>query len=283
MNSEPILVPEDRPFRILQLTDFHSDAGEEARAATHAMVEDFVRRYSPDFLAVTGDIWCADEQPDRASDLQREEIAFIDSFELPWAFAWGNHDAGVDRLPESLALFDDTRHCCKRWGDDRGSLRVELEARSTGRVVWELYFLNSGLSWEPERDLKWFLETTTNANESSQESIPRIVFFHIPLRNYAEAMAEGRAGGTAREEVLCWGDEEGRVEEIIKLAGRVRACFCGHSHRNDFHFREDGILFSYGRCTGHGGYGEDLPRGAKLISLDARDGSLGVRTVVPEA
>ncbi len=86
--------------------------------------------------------------------------------------------------------------------------------------------------------------------------------------------------------MLCWGDEDGHVEAALKAAGRnggtgnVRACFCGHSHKNDFHFEEDGILFACGRATGHGGYGgEALKKGAKFIDLGRDRDDIAFRTV----
>lgn len=53
-------------FRILQLTDFHSDKGDALANQTYADIRSIVNHARPDLLAVTGDIWCCDDDPKRA-------------------------------------------------------------------------------------------------------------------------------------------------------------------------------------------------------------------------
>ena len=108
--------------------------------------------------------------------------------------------------------------------------------------------------------------------------MPAVAFFHIPLKQYETARLAGRFAGAGNEEVLCWGDD-GSILKRFKQAGTIRACFTAHSHRNDFYFEDDGITLAYGRATGHGGYGDDLPKGAKLIVLDGNTGQISFQTV----
>ena len=128
-------------------------------------------------------------------------------------------------------------------------------------------------------DLAWFTEETARLRTMRGQTVPTLLFFHIPLKCYAEAVERDAYTGLALEAVSCWGDEAGLGAGILKRAGGVRACFCGHNHRCDFHFEEDGILFSYGRITGHGGYGHDIARGAKLIQLNPLGDHLEAETV----
>lgn len=60
----------------------------------------------------------------------------------------------------------------------------------------------------------------------------------------------------------------------------MRACFVGHSHKNDYYFEEDGIVFAFGRATGYGGYGgEALEKGATLLVLGPQPGAFQFQTV----
>src|SRR5690606_1014064 len=86
----------------------------------------------------------------------------------------------------------------------------------------------------------------------------------------------------ANEEVLHAGDEEGEGARLFTLYDGACACFCGHSHRNDFYFIRGGVTFAYGRATGAGGYGDDVPKGAKLIELATGGGRRRFKTVFPD-
>jgi len=129
--------------------------------------------------------------------------------------------------------------------------------------------LNSGPQWHLPEDLRWFQEETRRLTRARGKIIPAIAYFHIPLKNYQDAIDQGRTIGAGDEFILNWGDEEGLAAPIFKQAGNIRACFTAHSHKNDFWFEEDGVVFAYGRATGYGGYGgEELRKGGKLLELD---------------
>lgn len=276
-----------QPFRILQLTDFHSDVSEEQNEATRRAVRAMVRNTMPGLLAVTGDVWCGDEHPDAAPMWMARDIQFLDSLAVPWAFAWGNHDYAGD-FGEAMARLEGAKWSAVPPGTAGGCYRIELRCAGGGVPAWDLFFINSGLRWEPAQ-LDWFSGEAARLNTTRIRPLPALCFFHIPLGNYKAAAEEGRCMGVAEEEVLCWGDEDNWAAPILKRAGRkagnlrpgnVRACFCGHSHKNDFYFEEDGVIFSYGRATGMGGYGgEVLPKGGKLIELDPGSDVFSFRTV----
>jgi len=269
--------PENEAFRILQLTDFHSDVSEYANGRTRADVRVMVTRHRPHFLAVTGDIWCGDGHPDTAAMWMARDLDFIASLETPWAFTWGNHDYAED-VASAQARIAATPHYAAPAMTPRGECHIAVD-RPGGTPAWDLFFLNTRDAWQLPSDLEWFLARSQALADSRGCIVPALVFFHIPLRRYQVAIDEGRFSGVALEEVLSWGDEADTGADLIASAGNVRACFCGHSHRNDGHFEENGVLFAYGRSTGYGGYGDDLRKGAKLISLAHDGGRVDFETV----
>lgn len=264
-------------YRILQLTDFHSDQSEYENERTRADVRALVARYRPHFLAVTGDIWCGDSQPDTAAMWMGRDLEFIASLDTPWAFTWGNHDFATDfaRAQDRIAS---TPHYAAPDTTPRGECHLEV-CHAHGGVAWDLFFVNSGAEWHLPDDLNWFLDYSEKLATSRGRVMPALLFFHIPLMRYQIAIDEVRAHGIALEEVLCWGDEADTGAELILSSGNVRACFCGHSHRNDCWFEEEGVIFAYGRSTGYGGYGNDVKKGAKLITLNLSRGDLNFETV----
>lgn len=237
-------------------------------------------RHRPHFLAVTGDIWCGDAHPDAAGMWMARDLAFIASLETPWAFTWGNHDYAAD-FSAAQAKIQGCPYYAAPVSTERGECHIAIVDRA-GQARWDLLFANSMDGWRLPRDLEWVVDTSRGLLASRGRVVPAVLFFHIPLRRYQIAIDEGRFEGIANEEVLFWGDEDDTGADLITSTPNIRACFCGHSHRNDGWFEEDGVLFAYGRCTGYGGYGDDVKKGAKLITLDLASGTLAQETVFAE-
>jgi hypothetical protein len=167
-------------------------------------------------------------------------------------------------------------------GDEGGHFRITLKTAKDGVTQWDLFFINSGVQWNLPHSLAWFQAESQWLAEARARTVPAVAFFHTPTKNYQAAIDEGRAIGIANEPVLFSGDEDGLAAGMLKAPGNLRACFCGHSHRNDCHFVEDGVTFAFGRATGHGGYGgEDVPKGGKLIELNPDGTGLKFETLVP--
>lgn len=281
MNQSPtpnqLTIPEGNSCRILQLTDFHSDGSELANERTRSDVRAMVRAHRPHFLAVTGDIWCSDGHPDVAPMWMQRDLDFIASLETPWAFTWGNHDYAAD-FATAQARIAATPHYAAPSMTARGESHLEV-CRPDGTLAWDLFFVNTMDAWQLPRDLAWLTAQADALPAHRGRVVPGVLFFHIPLKRYQVAIDEGRARGIALEEVLCWGDEADTGADIITGLGNIQACFCGHSHRNDCYFEEEGVTFAYGRSTGYGGYGDDVKKGAKLITLPLDGEDVAFQTV----
>ena len=267
----------DGHCRVLQLTDFHTDANEALNDRTWRDVRAMIARFAPDLLAVTGDIWCGDDQPGQAPAWMARDIDLLDSLAVPWAFTWGNHDWGA----EDPACHEQVRlaaNACMPKGDYRGNYRLEIRSRHEARPLWDLYFLNSRTWCIEAEDLAWYNTELTRVREARGAGVPAIVYTHIPVQQYEDARVEKRIHGLALEEALAWGNDRDRGEAFMR-AGNVKAVFVGHSHKCDFYFMQEGVRFDYGRSTGYGGYGgEALTKGGKLLTL-RENGEFDVCTV----
>jgi hypothetical protein len=269
---------DSQALRILQVTDLHTDACETATRRSFDALAAAVRAERPDLLAVTGDLWCSDTRPELASILMLRDLAFLADLGVPWAFTPGNHDCIPDpaRVRREMgcvprALLDPARPL--------GAFRVEA-CDPEGTPRWDLYFANSGEAWQLPGDLAWMAPEAAALAGARGTTLPALAFFHIPTRTYRDAMAAGTAVGLAQETVLCTGDEEDAAHGLLRGVPGLAGCFCGHSHRNDFHVVRDGIRYAYGRVGGFGGYGaEDTPRGIKRIVLGLRDGRIEADTL----
>jgi hypothetical protein len=264
-------------LRILQLTDFHSDVSEFDNERTRADVRAMVTLYRPHFLAVTGDIWCGDGNRDTAAMWMARDLDFLASLETPWAFTWGNHDFARD-FSQAQDRIARTPHYAAPEMTERGECHIEVAGKD-GNVAWDLFFANSMDEWQMPEDLAWLPKRSDDLAGLRRREVPALLFFHIPLRRYQIAIDEGRTQGLAMEEVLFWGDEADSGADLIISSGNIRACFCGHSHRNDCYFEEGGVTFAYGRSTGYGGYGSDVRKGAKRITLSMHGAEMDFETV----
>lgn len=266
----------DGTFHILQLTDFHLDTDAALAEQTWIAADDFVKRTKPDFLAFTGDIWCGDEAPVQGRILFDDTRERAAAYGIPWAFCWGNHD-NMDRFECDQRTLKTSPGWALTHTDGRGNGRCEIH--ENGQPRWDLFFINSGHYWGEFPAIDWLARESMALQATRGAVIPAVVFFHIPLGAYERVRQESNYDGIALEEALCWGDEEDTLADTIADLGNVRACYCGHSHRNDFAFTHRAVRFAYGRSTGFGGYGE-LEKGAKRIILHA-DGRCEDETLLP--
>jgi len=270
-------------FRILQVTDTHDDADPALVERTQTGIRTMVEQHKPDLICFTGDAWCSDAQPEQADTLMTQTLAFLGALGVPWAFAWGNHDAIVSEFNSAWARIAAVPNALAPAGNGRGSFRIELRGLDGKTPLFDLFVLNSGLEWSLPADLEWFVEESTQLENSRGEILPAMAFFHIPLEQYERKRLVGDFSGIGPEEIMNWGDEEGVALEMLKEPGNIRACFAGHNHRNDFYCEVDDILLSLGRVTGYAGYeGDEIRKGAKLITLDARANTFELKTVFPE-
>lgn len=271
----------DGTFRILVAADLHTDNDEAANARTWGDIKTLLNRFEPNLLVVLGDVWCGDNQPDRAVEWMRRDLTVLDGLGVPWAFVWGNHDYGVDTDWGRASVAAAARSIIS-CGDGRGNCRAEVVRSCDREPLWDLFFLNSHTLCLMPEDIAWFEQETRRMQAKRGRLLPALAFFHIPLKQYETARLEGRVEGIALEEASYWGDDGTRIEGLVR-PGNIRACFVGHSHNNDYHFKQDGVVFAYARATGYGGYGaETVPKGAKLIVLGPEQDRFDFGTVFAE-
>ncbi|MCR5040642.1 MAG: metallophosphoesterase [Clostridia bacterium] len=265
--------PADRDFVILNITDTHfSDYDIRALYAfdESRTIRKLVDKYRPDLITVTGDVVCGDSTKysiERLTEL-------FDSFGVPWAPVFGNHE--IDENCDLNYLADvmmTSEHCLFRKGDPEmgvGNYVINV-AGPDGTVVETILMMHSHKSQINEKQLQWakWVREGVNAATGSQPELT--FFFHIPLPDYQYAYdaawdADKKqwrdgygAAGTLNEKICCERDDNGEpldrgVFTFIKELG-VRYVFCGHEHNNDFTIDWDGVRLTYclkvGKASGY--------------------------------
>ncbi len=267
--------------KILQFTDLHFLYKTEAE--DQRTVEDFrkhVDLQQPDLVVVSGDLW--HDNPDGRGQRGLEQVvSAVSALGVPWTMVWGNHDL-LDDYQRGHDALEQAVHSLYRGGGSHGDYRIEVRAAGSDPGVapaLDLFFLNSSdeglMAWQI-RALGQMLHPVSDIRP---KPIPAIAFFHIPILEYETRITPETFKGVKLEGVGR-AKEDGQAFPVITLAHRIRACFCGHNHTNDYVVKTDKVDLVYGRATGYAGYGgEKLRKGAKLIEIDLASGDYQQTTV----
>lgn len=266
-NTAVVIKQRDRDFTILNLTDLHfADYDERAFMAfdTIATVKKLVRRTKPDLITVTGDILCSESMVyavKRFTDM-------MDSFGIPWAPVFGNHEVDGNCDMNYLAeIMMKSSRCLMKKGDPAmgvGNYIVNIaEENEDGslNVIDSLIMLDSHKTQVNARQIQWYEWAVNGINSVCGKEVESAAFFHIPLAQYQyaydaawdgenKAWREGYgAAGKLNEKICCERDEngvpvDGGFFDAAKRAG-TKNIFCGHEHMNNFSIVYDGVRLTY--------------------------------------
>ena len=300
-----------RDVRILQLTDLQIiDPGqvrypnrlmvdgkpyavplseEEAYEHYFRFVEGTIRAYQPDLIFMTGDIVYGEF--DDSGEVLLSIIEYFESFGIPWAPVFGNHDnesaKGVDW---QCAQFEAAEHCLFKQGDITGNGNYSIGVVQGGKLVKTLYMMDSngcgGAANGGEgvktsvgfgRDQwQWLNSSAKRINETLDYSVSKFAAFHIAIPQFAQGAFESgyqsnndsgsyemytigvdvpaKNGdfGTKGETFRAM-DLDARFWKTFKNYG-FDGIFVGHTHCNNTSVLYDGIRLTYGLKTGYNAY-----------------------------
>ncbi|MBQ8468484.1 MAG: metallophosphoesterase [Clostridia bacterium] len=229
-----------------------------------------VRETKPDLITLTGDQTWSNENLISLTTL----IGWLDSFKIPYAPVFGNHDYG-NELNSAVAS---EQFCCdlyeqgkyslfKRGPSNLGSLgNYVVNIVEDGQIYKTLYMINSGyedtISDEQIQWVKWNAEGIKSYNHG--EYADGVCFLHKPLPEYELAFENYILGDNSVEAVgdvnvhySLFGSQQNGFFEQAKNIG-VTDIVCGHQHGNNFTLKYQGIRLTFALKTGElGGYYED--------------------------
>lgn len=230
-----INIPEGKDIKILQLTDtqlcdpskarnetrvsqlagaYYADGITKFQLKTGGYIRPIVENVKPDLIVLTGDIVYG-ETDDSGEDLLKM-IEHMDSYKIPWAATWGNHDnesaKGVKWQCEQL---EKSEYCVFKRGNVTGNSNYNIVLRQGGEIKYIAYMLdtngcrevdNPGEGIMPDNidiaeiqqqagiypdQIQWFSDTNkTIANLAKKKTVESLVFFHIEPAQYYQACVE---------------------------------------------------------------------------------------------
>ena len=239
-----------------------------------------VDQVAPDFVALTGDVLSGGNCKDPCASL-RQAVGVFEERKIPWAIAFGNHDAEGSVSREGL--METMASCAMNLSEPGpedisgvGNYVLRIQDYSGKQTAAALYFLDSGrhpptdiggYDWIRRDQIEWYIHESTSLTQEAGEPLPALAFFHIPIPEYDEVWDLHTCYGVKYEVVCCPHVNTGLFAAMHEM-GDVAGTFVGHDHINDYEGNLHGIRLCYCRGSGYHTYGrEGFPRGARIIEL----------------
>lgn len=290
------------PFKILQLTDIHFGFGflskkkdEKAMAAICTLVE----RAKPDMIVLTGDsIFPYIIKTGTRDNLKqaRKLTAFMDTFKVPYAFIFGNHDIemGSKGSKEQVAqiisegayaLYDNGPSDLTGMGNYLiklvdGSLKLRHALCFLDSNMYRDGWFYSGFDCIRPEQTQWCM-SQLDLLKQEKEDLEALAFFHMPLPEFKQAYEKMKLGDPS---VTYHFGSIGEADDYFGISkyqpdffdsavknGVIKAMFCGHDHYNTLSLSYKGIRMTYGMSIDFLGYkgieNKYVQRGGTLITL----------------
>lgn len=289
----------NKDFVILNITDTHfSDYDYRALTAfdVESKLKTLVASVKPDLITLSGDIVCSDESTyysiRRITDL-------FESFGIPWAPFFGNHDAEGNCDKNYLAdIMMSAPNCVMQKGDpDMGVgnyiINIAEENEDGSLNITESLIIMDCRPADIKKQTDWFVWASEGINELTADSAEITVMFHIPLPEYQYAYdaAWDSDNNCWKEEYNAFGEcHESICYDIgpdgiparddffskMKELGTAKYVFCGHEHLNNFSIEYEGIRLTYCLKIGMGsGFRFNFSGGTEI-----RIGSEGINRIM---
>ncbi|MCF0136802.1 MAG: metallophosphoesterase [Oscillospiraceae bacterium] len=300
-------------FRILHLTDIHLGgslvSSYKDYKALHACYK-LIEETKPDLVIVTGDMVFPMGIMSMSLNNQAPVIqfaSFMRNVGIPWAFTYGNHDTesmATGTREEICALYRSLSYKSSGnllypyvqpdiYGRSNQMIRIE---NPDGSIRQALFLLDSndytgeGINKYDcihDDQVDWYAEQVRLLRDEAGETVPSMLFFHIPLQEYRTAYELYEQGisevkyffgvvGETMINPICCSELPSRLFETAVGLGSTQAMFCGHDHYNNISLEYEGIRLSYGMSIDYlampGIDKSDAQRGAELITIHGDSG-----------
>ena len=300
-----VTIPEGRAIKVLQLADIHfgvegKDWHNDKVERTKLYISTMIAEEKPDVLVCTGDNILS-----TGVKGIKEFVDFIEAYETPWMWLYGNHDAENFRKSDlSKALMEaDTEYLlykegyCEAGTENRyGNYSVNIYNSTKEKLLGAFVVMDSGehdysigqYQAITKGQIAWYnseidrLQALYAAQEdNAHDIIPTIVFSHIQLPEYYDAYTSALAGNaefvieqelsaSEIEEIKTGGPEvnTGFFDALV-AKGSTKAYFVGHAHTWYFQVKYEGIVLGFGPQVGFSKLfaNNDNPRKAYMYNI----------------
>lgn len=305
-NGLAVYMPEGRPIRIAQFADLHfgvegNSYHNDKTERTKAYMQYIVDTEKPDLIVCSGDNILS-----TGVEKLKEFVDLMESYEIPWTFIYGNHDAegtSAGYSKKDLSEYLDScgaKHLLYNSGyvetnsNRYGNFSVSVLNSDGTKLIGAIILMDGGTydgavsSYESitEGQISWYNSEIDklNALYTGEGTMPSVVFSHIQLPEYYTAYKAALSGSDANfvieqemssqyiESIRTGGPTNVNTGffSAMKEKGSTVAFFCGHAHLFDFQVEYDGIVLGFGPQTGFSTLfdNNDMPRKTYIYCFD---------------
>ncbi len=306
-------------FKILHLTDIHLGGSVNSSVKDYKAMNacyKLIENTNPDLVVVTGDL--VFPMGIMSLSLNNEApvsqfASFMRNVGIPWAFTYGNHDTEymatgdretIDLLYQSLSFKSSGNLLYPYVQPDitgRSNQLIKIE-NTDGSIRQALFLIDSNdytgtgindYDFIHDDQVDWYAEQVRELSREQGETVPSMLFFHIPLQQYRTAYQLYEQGssdvkyffGENNESMMdkvCCSDYPSKLFDTAAELGSTKAMFCGHDHYNNISLEYQGIRLTYGMSIDYlamPGIDKDTEqRGGELITIRP-DSSFDIRQI----
>ena len=263
----------DEQFKILMFTDLQLWSNLGDNNETFDLMDELVARVQPDMIVLPGD-----NVSGLTTDiLLKQLIKHMESYKIPWACTYGNHDAeGNATLSWQSDRYEEAEYCLFERGPSNlyGMGNYAVNITRNGNLDKTLFFLDNGryyeyangndeiyMGYEQIAWYEWMVRGIAEANGGTV--VPSMVFSHFAQPEFKEALeqyavyheADGsytvpEAYGFGSCDYLpgCAPVKSGFFDKCRELG--TTHMICGHDHENNAVITYEGVTMAYGMKTG---------------------------------
>ena len=289
-------------FRILQLCDIH--LGQSDIYEKHfKLMDKTIRDADADLIVLNGDSFTYADK-----GVVTKLFSFIDSYQIPWTFTYGNHDdqgyysdtyiqevlgskknlyqyakfinlADDDVTGRSnfvINIYDRSKDADGKFVNTNLFQVYLLESHNYNFDTWKYDFIKQDqIDWY-ERMVKYYTDELTGY------VTPSVMYFHVPLPEFFSAWDEYKNGVTTHNVKLIMGEmtefsggplpeSDLHLFDKVKDLGSTLAISCAHDHNNDSVINYDGINLCFGVHATDRIYYDANKIGGQVIVIDHED------------
>lgn len=271
--------------RILQLTDIHYDNSNDRKEDTLDLIKKVMENSDADMIAVTGD-WCY-YTPFNKKEKCKEVFDIIDSFNIPWAPVFGNHDAEIFvNKYEYADMFQQYSNCIFDCGYSNigGAGNYTVVFKNNDEIKFAAVMMDTHSSVRmfstqydhiKQGQIDWYEWTIDNLNTLYKDSggkedvVPTALYTHIPINEYVDAYEQGEILTGENKEKCCVPETNTHIFDSILSKASTKAIFCGHDHANGSVSLYQGVQFVYGIQSGWcKNYADDCNKGGTMAVFE---------------
>lgn len=269
--NELLIVNKNQKIKILQLSDIQINNYFEV-ARSFDIAKEAIERTSPDLIVLTGD-----NLNEMAWGIHLKRlINFMDSFGIPWAPVYGNHDYRVKMLSikRQNKMFENSKYCLFKKGSvENSNGNYCYNIKKADKLIYSIICMDSKEKGFEPAHLTWYENKINNSKQLNGGNIvPSLVFFHIPIEELQYAydlyLEKPEVGNGDIGEPLSFQDINIGLYDKAKELGSTKAFIFGHDHVNTLHIKYQDIMFCYGLKTGRTSYYDDEIQGACLYTIN---------------